>query len=144
MANARKTSSRKKPPRKFDENPSWSATDFARARPASDVVPEIVAAAKRAGRPKSENPKVMVSMRLDADILHFLKDTGKGWQSRANQTLARYVIEAKHGSARISTLRRAYGGDFARGIRGDKRLSEVLDKIDELSLNRLRDGGARH
>lgn len=107
-------------------------------------MPEIVAAAKQAGRPKSENPKVMVSMRLDADILRFLKESGKGWQSRANQTLARYVIAAKHGNARISTLRRTYGGDFAHGIRGDKRLSEVLDKIDQPSLSRLREGSARH
>ena len=40
----------------YDGNPEWTAEDFARARPASEVLPEILAAsvAAEALRPKDE------------------------------------------------------------------------------------------
>lgn len=39
------------------------------------------------GRPKSDNPKVPVSIRLDRDVLEHFKKDGKGWQSRVNAAL---------------------------------------------------------
>ena len=45
----------------------------------------------KAGRPKLENPKLLVSMRYDADIIEYFKATGKGWQSRINEVLSKYV-----------------------------------------------------
>ena len=69
--------------------------DFALARPAHEVLPELlgpeVAAAfleKRGpGRPKTEVPKVFTAIRLDADIVKAFKATGKGWQTRMNNAL---------------------------------------------------------
>lgn len=46
---------------------------------------------KRAGRPKSENPKQAVSIRLSADVLAHFRATGKGWQTRINHVLEEYV-----------------------------------------------------
>ena len=41
----------------------------------------------RKGRPPAENPKVSVTMRLDADIVAWLRETGPGWQTRVNDAL---------------------------------------------------------
>ena len=41
------------------------------------------------GRPKSENAKHAVSLRLDPDVLAHYRRTGNGWQSRINAALRR-------------------------------------------------------
>jgi len=43
--------------------------------------------ATRVGRPKSDNPKQPVNLRLDADVLAHFRATGPGWQSRINAAL---------------------------------------------------------
>lgn len=43
----------------------------------------------RRGRPKLENAKRHVSLRLDPDVLDKFKATGPGWQSRINDALRR-------------------------------------------------------
>lgn len=39
------------------------------------------------GRPKSDNPKVAQTLRLDAEVLAYFKGTGVGWQTRMNEAL---------------------------------------------------------
>ncbi|WP_087754137.1 BrnA antitoxin family protein [Paraburkholderia caledonica] len=39
------------------------------------------------GRPRSESPKVLLSVRYDADIVEQFKATGDGWQTRMNDAL---------------------------------------------------------
>lgn len=70
-------------------NPEWTESDFARAKPAADVLPQEVMAAfkKKAGRPRAEVAKVPVSLRLDPDVLAAFKATGAGWQTRINDAL---------------------------------------------------------
>jgi uncharacterized protein (DUF4415 family) len=81
------------PKKKFDaavddENPEWTKEDFARSRPAEELPPEILAQFKnRPGRPKLENPKEPVKLRLDADIVAALRKSGPGWQTRVNDLL---------------------------------------------------------
>ena len=41
----------------------------------------------RRGRPKSDNPKLPVSLRLDRDIVTWFKSSGDGWQTRINDEL---------------------------------------------------------
>lgn len=43
------------------------------------------------GRPKSENPKQLVSVRYSQEVLAFFKATGEGWQSRMDEVLRNYV-----------------------------------------------------
>jgi uncharacterized protein (DUF4415 family) len=84
-----------------DDNPEWTAEDFAKARPASEVLnelfsPEIAAEMlrpKKSGRPHSENPKIFTGIRLDADVLDSFKSTGKGWQTRMNNALKEWLLE---------------------------------------------------
>ncbi|MCL2658527.1 MAG: BrnA antitoxin family protein [Betaproteobacteria bacterium] len=75
----------------------WTADDFAKAKPASAVLPpEMYAAlvAKRPrGRPKADETKVFTAIRLDADLLDAFKSTGKGWQTRVNAALRQYLNE---------------------------------------------------
>lgn len=72
------------------ENPEWTREDFRRARPAEEVVPEIVEAYRRSrGRPPKAQTKVPVTIRLDAQIVRAFRATGRGWQTRINDILAR-------------------------------------------------------
>lgn len=74
-----------------DDNPEWTEEDFAKARPASEMLPpEVVAAfAKPRGRPvkPAEIRKRNVSLRLSPDVLDGLRATGRGWQTRADEML---------------------------------------------------------
>lgn len=66
------------------------ATDeqLAADRPFAEAYPALAKAMRRAaGRPKLDEPKVPVSIRLDAEVLRKWKATGPGWQSRINAAL---------------------------------------------------------
>ncbi len=43
------------------------------------------------GRPKSANPKQLVSVRYSPEVLAFFKATGEGWQTRMDGVLRQYV-----------------------------------------------------
>jgi uncharacterized protein (DUF4415 family) len=49
----------------------------------------------RRGRPKSDDPKQLISLRLDADVLRWFKRTGAGYQSRIGDVLKRHVQSAE-------------------------------------------------
>jgi uncharacterized protein (DUF4415 family) len=87
--NARPSAIKRKPPHNFDDNPIWTREDFRRARPASEVVPRIVAAKRGPGRPPLEKPKVALTLRLDPDMIACFRATGEGWQRRMNEALVR-------------------------------------------------------
>lgn len=44
-------------------------------------------AARRVGRPPLATPKHAVKIRLDEALIEFMRATGKGWQTRANDEL---------------------------------------------------------
>jgi uncharacterized protein (DUF4415 family) len=82
-----------------EDNPEWTAEDFAKARPANEVLPELfskkVAAEMlkpKRGRPVSPNKKESIAIRLDADVLAALKASGDGWQTRINDALRALFI----------------------------------------------------
>ena len=77
-----------------DDVPEATDKWFAKARPASEVLPKLFGKkfAKemlkpKRGRPFSANPKEHVNIRLDADIVQSFKGTGSGWQTRLNDAL---------------------------------------------------------
>jgi uncharacterized protein (DUF4415 family) len=80
-----------------DENPDWTAKDFAKAKPASEVLPPDLLAQFRAkvGRPRIESPKVPVKLRLDGDVVEALRATGPGWQTRINDMLKAKISRGK-------------------------------------------------
>jgi len=43
------------------------------------------------GRPKSANPKQLVSVRYSPEVLAYFRATGEGWQARMDGVLRQYV-----------------------------------------------------
>ena len=83
-----KTNKMKFDPTVHDDNPEWSRQDFAKSRPAGELPPEILSQFKnKPGRPKLDNPKQPVKLRLDSDVVNALRATGPGWQTRINDML---------------------------------------------------------
>lgn len=75
------------------DNPEWTKEDFARARPFSEVFPDLHASIKRSrGRPKVENPKEAVTLGLSPDTIEKFKATGDGWRARMAKTLERAKV----------------------------------------------------
>ena len=86
-------------------DPRWGDTDFAKVDAYVltdadyDDIPELTDEMMeradlfigdkliRRGRPKLEQPKKQVTLRLDADLLDGLRATGPGWQTRINDVL---------------------------------------------------------
>lgn len=73
------------------DNPEITAEEFAHMRPAREALPPDLYAAltKPRGRPKSDNAKVLLTLRLDPQVVEAYKATGPGWQTRMNEVLAR-------------------------------------------------------
>lgn len=66
--------------------------EIARMRPATEVVPEIVQAWRRSrGRPPKEFTKQQVTLRLSPQVLAFFRRQGRGWQTKIDKVLNRYV-----------------------------------------------------
>jgi uncharacterized protein (DUF4415 family) len=76
-----------------DDNPEWTEEDFARARPAAEVLSADVIAAfgkGKRGRPvgsTKEGAKRSLTLRLDPDVIEGWRATGAGWQARMNEAL---------------------------------------------------------
>jgi uncharacterized protein (DUF4415 family) len=72
----------------------WTDPDDAPDLSAVEWAEKIAAAPVRRGRPKSDNPKALTTIRLDADIVERFRQDGPGWQSRINAALREWL--AKH------------------------------------------------
>jgi uncharacterized protein (DUF4415 family) len=72
-----------------DDAPELTAAFFERAD--SYIGERLV----RRGRPKLDTPKRQVTLRLDADVIEGLRETGPGWQTRANAVLAEWLSRSK-------------------------------------------------
>ena len=69
--------------------PEATDAQLAQARPFTEAFPALAEKMRRnvGGRPKSENPKVAVSLRLDPEVVSRFKAEGPGWQTRMNEAL---------------------------------------------------------
>ena len=81
------------------DNPEWTDADFARARPAKEVLPSLFSQTRSEalltprGRPKAEITKVRVGIRLSAEVIEHFKATGNGWQTRIDAALRQFIAE---------------------------------------------------
>jgi len=66
-------------PEEYDELPELTDDMLARGK------------VNKGGRPKSENPKKLISIRLPEDVILKWRATGPGWQTRMAEKLARVV-----------------------------------------------------
>ena len=58
-----------------------------------ELTDEMLARGKvnKGGRPRSDNPKKLISIRLPEDVISKWRATGPGWQTRMAEKLARVV-----------------------------------------------------
>ena len=66
-------------PDEYDELPELTDDMLARGK------------VNKGGRPRSENPKKLLSIRLPEDVILKWRATGPGWQTRMAEKLARVV-----------------------------------------------------
>jgi len=82
-----------------DENPEWTAADFAKARPASEILPQIFGPKvaremlKPRGRPRAAHPKERINIRLSHEVVEYFKSAGEGWQTRIDSALRQFITE---------------------------------------------------
>jgi len=67
--------------------PEATEAELAQAKPFAEAFPALAESIRKGGRPRSERPKLAVSIRLDQDVLDRFKASGPGWQSRINDAL---------------------------------------------------------
>lgn len=72
-----------------DNLPEWTDDQFDRAefRIGGKLIRPADGTLTKPGRPKSDNPKQQVTLRLDSEVLSRFRATGPGWQSRINAEL---------------------------------------------------------
>jgi len=73
------------------ENPEWTAEQIRTAKPFAEVFPDLAASLRRGRGPQKSPRKQIISIRLDAEILEKFRATGKGWQGRINEVLAKHA-----------------------------------------------------
>lgn len=83
--------------RKTDnDSPEQGAAFFKRAKSGTDHLPPALVDAVRRFRGKQRAPtKKLISLRVDQDTLTAYQRTGRGWQGRMNDTLARAAKRLK-------------------------------------------------
>lgn len=82
------------PPDDYDPAAPLTDEEIETLRPAREFFTQrgmSVPVPRKAGRPRQEETKVRVTMRLDANIVDFFKSQGPGWQTRINQVLAEKI-----------------------------------------------------
>ena len=72
-----------------DDAPEWTEEMFRRAelRVGDRIVRPASGTLTRRGRPKADQPKQQVTLRLDQAVLDGFRSAGPGWQSRINDAL---------------------------------------------------------
>jgi uncharacterized protein (DUF4415 family) len=68
------------------DNPEWTARDFKRAKPFTDIFPTL-AKSRRVRGSQIRPTKVAVSLRLTREVVERFKASGPGWQTRMDEAL---------------------------------------------------------
>lgn len=70
-----------------------SSGEIARSKPFTEVLPDLAESIKRSrGRPKVENPKEAVTLRLSPGTVERFKAAGNDWRARMAETLERAKV----------------------------------------------------
>lgn len=71
-----------------DENPEWTAEDFARAKRLRDLPPAVQAVLSKHTRGPQKAPvKERITIRLSPEVVAPFRATGEGWQTRLDAAL---------------------------------------------------------
>ncbi|MDX7953579.1 BrnA antitoxin family protein [Lichenihabitans sp. Uapishka_5] len=73
------------------DSPELTADDFARMRPASEALPELVRAMRQRREALSPLGAAPFTLYVDEDVLEAYRATGPGWQGRMSEALRKAV-----------------------------------------------------
>jgi len=105
-----------------EDSPEWTEADFARAKPAREILAKAGANEARGGS-RVEGEATRREMKQPGlDDRHLDRDG---------------EIHRKRSDTLVRTLRKEYGPEFAKGYRSDARLGTVLEKEGLSSLCEL-------
>lgn len=74
------------------EHPEATDAELATARPFAQAFPGLMEKINKGGRPRLDNPRERVTLRLEPEVLAKFKATGRGWQTRINEALKRAKV----------------------------------------------------
>jgi uncharacterized protein (DUF4415 family) len=81
---------RKVNPAKVDaDNPEWTQKDFARARPAAEVLSASLM--RKVRGPQKTPTKELISIRLSRDVVGRFRESGPGWQGKVDEVLRSWL-----------------------------------------------------
>ncbi len=69
------------------DNPPLTDEDFARMRPAAEVLPKSLLRRRGERGPQKAPTKTLVSIRLSPEVLEHFRASGDGWQTRIDDAL---------------------------------------------------------
>ena len=89
-------SKRPPPPSGYDPMPELTDEEIKELRPAAEFFAEWgIPIPTPRGRPKAEQPKQSVTIRLDSEAVDYFKSTGPGWQTRINDLLVKEACKKR-------------------------------------------------
>jgi uncharacterized protein (DUF4415 family) len=77
--------------KEVSDSPGFTKADFAKAKPFSEVFPDLAASIRRGRGPNKAPTKELVSIRLSRNVIEHFKKGGDGWQTRIDETLQKAV-----------------------------------------------------
>ncbi len=104
-------------------DPEWGPAemDMSNARPAMEVMPDLVGFLENGRPPREtgpqENPTVeYVNIGMDSDLMAYFRETGSGWQIRLNNMLRQVVFGVGAPESRRESLAsEARAGNSSKG-----------------------------
>lgn len=69
------------------DNPEWTEKMLAEAKPASEVLPNLI---NRRGKQKTPT-KISTTIRLSPEVIEHFKASGSGWQTRIDEALKDHI-----------------------------------------------------
>ena len=77
--------------KEVSNSPELTRADFAKAKPFSEVFPDLSASIRKGRGPNKSPTKELVSIRLSRNVIEHFKKDGDGWQTRIDETLQKAV-----------------------------------------------------
>jgi uncharacterized protein (DUF4415 family) len=77
------------------ENPEWTKEDFSQAKRLGELPKQMQTLLRRQRGPQKAPTKVLTALRLSPDVIEALRATGRGWQSRVDQTLRAVYVKPR-------------------------------------------------
>jgi len=100
---------------------------------------KVLRRGKQRGRPRSDAPKELVSLRIDQDVLGGFRETGPGWQSRINAALREHLERQALQETGSVTVYHFVLGDIVQGENVVSRSKATAERIAELKGEKLSD-----